>query len=94
MDRCFDLRLLRRRMGWTSSDLARRLGVRSADIEIWEKGNSKPESADVITRIEFLFRQADICCDEVKSVPMAENMLEESHLVQVEATRVRDRSPN
>src|SRR5262245_36091928 len=88
MDRCFDLRLLRRRMGWTSSDLARRLGVPSADIEIWEKGNSKPEESEVVTRIEFLFRQADICCDEVRSIPMAENFLEESHLGQVEVGRI------
>lgn len=85
MDRCYDLRLLRRKMGWTSSDLARRLGVPYNDIEIWEGGSLKPNDPEVINRIEFLFRQAEILSDEVKSIPMAENVLAETRLTQIGA---------
>lgn len=77
-------------MGWTSSDLARRLGVPYNDIEIWEGGSTKPNDPEVVTRIEFLFRQADILCDEVKSVPMAEHVLDETHLSQIGATHLKD----
>lgn len=78
-------------MGWTSSDLARRLGVASTEIEIWENGKS-PNDPEVLTRIEFLFRQAEIICDEIKAGPMAEFVLEESHLDQIPGDRVKDRS--
>ncbi|MBX2988771.1 MAG: helix-turn-helix transcriptional regulator [Bdellovibrionaceae bacterium] len=90
MDRDFNLRALRRRMGWTSSDLARRLNVSSSEIEQWENGQ-RPDNQDVITRIEFLFRQADMCCDEVKNNAMAESFLEESDLDQVDVTRFIDK---
>lgn len=83
MDRCYDLRLLRRRMGWTSSDLARRLGVPYNDIEIWEGGAVKPQDPEVVNRIEFLFRQVEILSDEVKAVPVVENALDEGQLSQI-----------
>lgn len=83
MDRKLDIRCLRRRMGWTSSDLARRLGVKVSEVEIWEQG-STPSSPDVLSRLEFLFRQAEICSDEVKAAPIAEDLLDRESLGQVE----------
>lgn len=95
MDRKFNLRILRRRMGWTSSDLARRLGVGSTEIEIWENdANAGPADPEILNRIEFLFHQADICSDEVKSAPLIESALEESALGQIEVTRLKEKSPN
>lgn len=81
-DQPMNLRRLRLRMGWTSSDLARRLGVALTDIEAWEGGRA-PADSEILNRIEFLFRQAELCSDEVKSVPQSENELEEKHLGQI-----------
>lgn len=94
MDRQLNLRYLRRRMGWTSSDLARRLGVAAKDVEIWENGKQELQDPDVINRIEFLFRQADMCCEEVKAGPISEIALEDGGLGQIDSTRVKHRSAN
>jgi transcriptional regulator with XRE-family HTH domain len=83
-----DLKNLKRRMGWTSTDLARRLGVNHEEIEIWESGQSSP-SSDQLSRIEFLFRQARICSNEVKTAPIAENEMEQTHLDQLRADNVK-----
>lgn len=77
-----DLRCLRRRMGWTSSDLARRLGVTSGEVELWETG-ALPTDSEILNRIEFLFRQAEVCSEEVKNGPQSEHALEEKHLDQI-----------
>lgn len=82
MDRTFDLLTLKRRMGWTSSDLARRLNIDCREIEILEKGEA-PKNQDLLTRIEFLFRQADLCCEEVKRSPRAESLMDDAELEQV-----------
>lgn len=87
MDGTLDLRTLRRRMGWTSSDLARRLNVKSTDVEVWEKGNPCADR-EVLVRIEFLLRQADMCSEEIRVRPLAENFLEDGDLNQCDSTRV------
>lgn len=89
MDRKFDIRCLRRRMGWTSSDLARRLGVKVAEVELWEQG-STPDDHDVLSRLEFLFHQAELCSDEVKSGPLAEDLLDRESLDQVGTDRLKE----
>lgn len=76
-------------MGWTSSDLARRLGVQVAEVEIWESG-SMPEDHDVLSRLEFLLRQAEVCSDEVKAGPLAEDLLDRESLGQVGADRLKE----
>lgn len=91
MDSMIDLRKLRRRMGWTSSDLARHLKVAPSEIEIWEKGDANPENPEVLSRIQFLLAQADVCSDEVRTAPLAESFLDESDLGQVDSDRVKSR---
>lgn len=83
LDKKMDVRCLRLRMGWTSSDLARRLGVCSADIDDWEQGNS-PQDPEIVSRLEFLFRQAEFCSEEVKAAPLAEDYLDRESLVQID----------
>ena len=82
-----NLLTLRRRMGWTSSDLARQLGMTCAELRIIEKDGVPAENQDLMNKIEFLFRQADICSDEMRSAPMAEKTLEQTRLGQIEAPR-------
>lgn len=91
MDSTIDLRKLRCRMGWTSSDLARHLKVNSADVETWEKQGASPQDPEILSRIKFLLRQADMCSDEVKTGPIAENFLDESDLAQIDSDRVKSR---
>lgn len=90
MDRRNSLQKLRRQMGWTTSDLARHLGCGVTDLETWETGKPGADAA-LGSRIEFLFRQADVCRDEVKRSPQAENFLDESDLDQVDGDRVKER---
>lgn len=89
MDRKMDIRCLRRRMGWTSSDLARRMGVKVSEVEIWEQGKA-PSNPDVLSRLEFLFRQAEMCSDEVKAAPIAEDFLDRESLGQVGVDRLKE----
>lgn len=84
-----DIKSLRRRMGWTSSDLARRLGVGSKEIEIWEGGRD-PQDPRLLSQLEFLFRQAEVCCDEIRRGALAESILDESSLGQIPMSQVKD----
>ena len=90
MDSAVDLRKLRCRMGWTASDLARHLKVQSIEVEIWEKQGVRPQDPAVLSRVEFLLRQADLCSSEVKISPIAESFLDESALNQIESDRVKE----
>ena len=83
-----DLRGLRLRMGWTSSDLARRLGVTFTEVMNWEKNNVIPEERHV--HIEFLLRQADLCCDELHTAPVVESYLDQTNCDQIHVDRVKD----
>lgn len=89
MDSSLDLLNLRRRMGWTASDLARHLKVTSIEIETWEKNGQRPQDPELLSQIKFLFRQADICSDEVKTAPIAETFLDETALDQIDSDRVK-----
>lgn len=85
---------LKRRMGWTTSDLARRLGVTSTEIQILETNGDTTANRDLLNRIEFLFRQAEMCCEEVKQVPLAESTLEATHLGQIENSALSESRKN
>lgn len=92
MENTMNLRSLRLRMGWTASDLARRLGVSSSDVLTWEESRQTPTDSDMLTRIEFLFRQADMCCDETRNATLVEFVLEETHQEQIHFDSVKARS--
>lgn len=82
------LRALRLRLGWSKSDLARRLHCSSEDIDSWEEGLSKIEAA-IKNELELILRQAEACCDEVKYTPAAENECDKNALEQIEFSRVK-----
>ena len=82
------IRSLRLRLGWSRSDLARRLKCSTEQIEKWEDGHH----LEVTFRgeLEIILRQAEACCDEVKYTPACENELDRSALEQVEFSRVKE----
>lgn len=82
-----DIRALRLRMGWTPSDLARRLGVQAAQVEGWEHGDELKDS-QILNQLEFLCRQAEMCCDEIRRSPLAESQLDKSSLDQIRLDRI------
>lgn len=77
-----DIKALRLRLGWTQSDLARRLNCQSTEIEIWETGQNLPEQ-NVVNQLEVIFRQAEVCSDEIHKTPMIENLCESKDLGQI-----------
>ncbi|MEN0060230.1 MAG: helix-turn-helix transcriptional regulator [Bdellovibrio sp.] len=83
-----DLRSLRLRMGWSRSDLARRLHCSPEQVEQWEEGHLSIERVQK-SELEILLRQAEACCDEVKYTPSAERECEKKALEQIDFSRVK-----
>ncbi|WP_413569532.1 XRE family transcriptional regulator [Bdellovibrio sp. HCB117] len=82
------LRTLRLRMGWSKSDLARRLHCSSEDVDSWEDGVRLIETP-IKSELEILLRQAEEACDEVKYAPFAENECDKKALEQIHFSRVK-----
>ena len=81
------LRTLRLKMGWSRSDLARRLEVSCKEIEFWEEGQSIEGRYKGL--LEVLKSQAEDCCNEVRLTPAAEEQLDRSALEQIDFSRVK-----
>jgi ribosome-binding protein aMBF1 (putative translation factor) len=84
------IRDLRRRLGWSPSDLARRLKVESQIVIDWELGQSSP-LAELVQNLELIAHQADFQADEIAQTPLAEIMLDESHTEQINLEVVKRR---
>lgn len=83
-----NVRSLRLRLGWSKSDLARRLNCSAAEVEAWEDG-SAPLTSAVKSELAMIARQADECSDEVRCVPAAENECDKNALAQVDFSRIK-----
>jgi Predicted transcriptional regulators len=81
------LRSLRLRLGWSKSDLARRLGCSSQDIDEWEMGRSMDSTTR--SNLEMIYLQAETVCDDVKCTPAAENECDRKALDQIDFSRVK-----
>lgn len=82
------LRELRLRMGWSRSDLARRLNCSTELIESFEEGRLSV-TALLRGELELLWYQAEACCEEVRYTPVAENELEKTSLEQIDFSRLK-----
>lgn len=82
------VRALRLRLGWSKSDMARRLQCSLTDLESFEDGQSEMKSL-IKSQLEMMYRQCQECSDEVKYTAASENVLEKSALEQVEFSRVK-----
>lgn len=76
------IRNLRLRLGWTQSDLARRLHLSSNMVANWEEGQDVPEFGN-LQELELILHQADECCGEVSSAPVAEKICDQTCLNQI-----------
>ncbi len=77
-----NIRTLRLRMGWSQSELARRLNCQLTDIEIFENGKEEPDT-QIQNELEFLEKQAQVCSEEIQSFVKIEKILEEKPLDQI-----------
>jgi predicted transcriptional regulator len=84
-----NLRSLRLRLGWTKSDLARRLGC-SQDIVASMEDGSLEIDLSAQGDLQVILRHAETCSDEVKHTPACENEMDRSALEQVEFSRVKE----
>lgn len=73
---------LRLRLGWSRSDLARRLDCSLETVNAWELSQMKP-NPDHLPMLEFIEKQAEHISLEVHVCPIAESQLEKTHLSQI-----------
>lgn len=86
-DKIKDLRL---RLGFSSSDLARRLHCDSQSVKVWENGDDQPGSQHTQI-LDLLLKEADLCADEMAHNPLAEEFLATDNLGQIDRTSVKRR---
>lgn len=82
------IRDLRLRMGWSQSDLARRLQIESKKISEFEMGlELAPE--EVESALDLLLKQADVTADGVSCGSLCEIVFDEDEVLQVDTSSVR-----
>lgn len=77
-----DIKNLRRRLGWSQSDLARRLGEDSEMVAALEEGRA-PLSSKILNELELIERQAEQCSEEVVAHALADQVLDHQELEQI-----------
>lgn len=78
-----ELRNLRLRLGWSQSDLARRLKCEPQLIESIENGQEKC-SNQIQNELHMILRQAEVCSDELQIQCQLENTLEKEKKDQIQ----------
>lgn len=76
------IRVLRRRLGWSQSDLARRLHCEPHFIEDIETGSCEL-TTEYSQILELISHQAEECCDQVQNIARAEKILDQDSLGQI-----------
>ena len=74
---------LRLRMGWSHTDMARRLNCEALLVAEWEKGAEAPTKAN-LGELEMISRNADRCSMEVGSLTQVEEACSKRALDQVD----------
>lgn len=77
------IRGLRRRLGWSQSDLARRLSCDSSFVQGWEEDASVPNQVQAQT-LQMIFQQAELVAHEMTQSVHAEATLKQKDLDFVE----------
>lgn len=84
-----EIRTLRRRLGWTQADLARRLNLSSLLVDHWEEGAQVPTDS-VQQQLEFLSHQALLCNEEVHFLPVAEQECDRESIDQIDLQKIKN----
>ncbi len=73
---------LRLRLGWCTANLARHLGCHQDQILKWESGQESPDPS-YFSLFRYLFDSAEINAEKVQQRPLADNVLREHNLGQI-----------
>ena len=84
---------LRRRMGWSQSDLARRLKLELGHIQDWESGTLLPLETK-IQELDSLLREAEVTSEELFQSAIVDQYFEEANVTQIESQQVKRKSLN
>lgn len=84
------IRDLRLRMGWSASDLARRLHVDPNKINQFEMGIESPEDA-VLASLDLIFKQAEASADDVFCESLAEIVFIEDEVTQIDNNAIHSK---
>lgn len=76
-------------MGWSQSDLARRLHIESQNIFNWESGNSMPDPK-ICEELSLLFRQAEVTALDMLSQVQAEVIMDQKALESVDTRELSE----
>jgi transcriptional regulator with XRE-family HTH domain len=88
-----EIRHLRLRLGWSRSDLARRLSLECSLVSLWEEGNRMPEFKES-QMLDLIAKQADVVAEETSATPVAEIYCDETELDQCELRNFNPRQIN
>jgi len=80
---------LRRRMGWSYADLARRLSCKKEEILALESGNMKA-SKEHIDQLEIILSQCEESTAAKQSQPQAESIMKTNGLGQITKSEIAD----
>ena len=80
-----NVKSLRLRLGWTQSDLSRRLGCKVSEISQWETGLAVPD-ANIAGSLQLLFSQAEACALDTQAAPRAEIFCHSKDLGQINSS--------
>jgi ribosome-binding protein aMBF1 (putative translation factor) len=84
------IRDLRLRLGFSPSDLARRLQCECSDVRSWEVGIAEPMDFQ-LQQLDLLQKQAEECAQEMAHHPLAESLLDTDELGQIDLHQVKTR---
>ncbi len=82
-----DLKELRKRLGFSFADVARRISAPLEDVKKWEMGVLKP-SDESLAKLEILFHQAQLCCQDVQTSAINEKELLQTSLNQIQTKSI------
>lgn len=74
---------LRRRLGWSQSDLARRLSCDSNSVKFWEEASATPTEVQS-SALHMIFQQAELVAHEMTQSVQAEANLHQNALEFIE----------
>jgi DNA-binding transcriptional regulator YiaG len=75
---------LRKRLGYSAGDVARRIQSPLEKVKDWEAGISQPNSEE-IAKLEILFQQAQLSCHELQTSSVTEVEMQKNSVDQMQS---------
>lgn len=75
---------LRKRLGYSAGDVARRLHAPIESVKSWEAGLAQPGSED-LGKLEILFQQAQLCCHDMQASSLTEVEMQKTSVDQIQS---------